>query len=118
MKYFTVALFLTVSFCTLAQEPKASESSCEELYWDKRLALVVTIKELTEFKDVKTELDVLQMKYDEATTGSEKESLKQKLDFLKQELTREEEEMELASSMLEALSSQYVSQCGQPNQNG
>lgn len=118
MRYFTVALFVTVSLCALAQDETGPESSCEELYWDKKLALVVTIKELIEFKDVEAELNALQMEYNEAATGPKKESLKQKLDFLKQELTREEEEMDQASSKLEALSLQYVIQCGQPKQNG
>lgn len=118
MKYFTVALFVIGSLCALAQEQNAPESSCEKLYWDKRLAIVVTIKKLTEFKNVKAELNALQMKYDEVATGDEKESLKQKLDFLNQELAREEEELDQAALALKALSLQYVSQCGQPNQNG
>ena len=113
MRYCVAALFMIGSLCVSAQD--LPENPCEGLYWQKRLAVAVTLKELTEFKDVKEEVHRLQMEYEQAVKEAEKESLEQKLNYLTQYMIREEEDLKQASSELKALSLQYDRQCGEAN---
>ena len=119
--YFLTSFFIMLSFSLYAENiseevtqnvsEDVSETLCEDLYLQKKLALAVTFKELVEVQQTQEIADRLQSEYEEAKTLSERQILKQQLDFILADLEREQEELNQASLNLEAISLKYNNTC-------